>query len=237
MFGKETGCKKVTADRLRARCLGFGRVPIPCPAVAGAGLSIEESMNTQIASSARKGSKRKKHPLLFLGVNLFVMFCAGVQAAPPGEYEVKAAFVHNIAKFVEWPASVGARGILRLCVLGQGAFGEAAGGLRGKPVGGMVWEVAPVAAGANLSECQVLFIEASEARDLPRLLDSLKDGHVLTVGDTAGYGQQGVMVNLYLEQNKVRFEINLAAARHPGLKISSHLLKLARIVQATGGEQ
>lgn len=161
---------------------------------------------------------------------------AGAQAAPPTEYEVKAAFLHNIAKFVEWPASAGAKGNLRLCILGRGLFGEAAGTLGGKPASGATWEVAPVAARANLRECRVLLIETSETAELQRVLDGIKGSPVLTVGDSEGYAEQGVMVNFYLEQNKVRFEINLASARRAGLNVSSQLLKLARIVQPTGGE-
>lgn len=179
----------------------------------------------------------KKRSLTLLGAILLAMFCVSVSAAPPGEFEVKAAFVHNIAKFVEWPTSASARGVLRLCVLGQGSFGEAAVVLRGKPVGSTVWEVVPVTTRTNLRECQVLFIEASEAGDLPRLLGTLKGSPVLTVGDAEGYGEQGVMVNFYLEQDKVRFEINLAATSRAGLKISSQLLKLARIIQPKGVEQ
>lgn len=180
-------------------------------------------------------NRLKEPSVIWLGAILLAIFCAGAQAAPASEYEVKAAFVHNIAKFVEWPVSISAKGNLRLCLLGQGAFGLAAGGLRGKPVGSKTWEVVPVATHANLRECQVLLIESPEAGDLPRLLGSLKDYPVLTVGDTDGYGEQGVMVNFYLEQDKVRFEINPAAANRAGLKISSQLLKLARIVAESGG--
>lgn len=175
--------------------------------------------------------------MVLMGAILLAMFCSSVQAAPPSEEEVKAAFVHNIAKFVEWPASADARGVLRLCTLGQGSFGAAAGSLRGKPVGGAIWEVEQASTRANLKECQVLFIEPSEASDLPRLLDSLKGNPILTVGDSEGYAEHGVVINFYLEQNKVRFEINVDAARRAGLKISSQLLKLARIIQPMGGAQ
>lgn len=164
------------------------------------------------------------------------MFCARVQAAPLDEYEVKAAFVHNIAKLVQWPNMGNPSAILRLCILGQGPFGAAAGVLQGKPVGKAVWDVVQITSRANFQECHVLFIEASEAARLPRLLNSLKDSHVLTVGDTAGFAAQGVMVNFYLEQNKVRFEINLAATTRPQIKIGSQLLKLARLVQPAEGE-
>ncbi len=173
--------------------------------------------------------------LLALTVLLLALQPAAAQG--PTEYDVKAAFIHNIAKFVEWPATVGAKRSLRLCILGQGPAGEAVGALRGKPVGSEVWEVVQVGARAHLSECQVLFIEASEAGNLPRLLSGIANSPVLTVGDTDGYGVQGVMVNFYLEQNKVRFEINLPVARRAGLTISSQVLKLARIVQPRGAGQ
>lgn len=178
----------------------------------------------------------KKALIMLLGTILCAATCASIQSEPLTEYKVEAAFVHNIAKFVEWPASVGAKGVLRLCVLGQGPFGKAAENLlQDKPLDNMVWKVVPVGTSANLRECQVLFIETSEAGNLPRLLDSLKGSPVLTVGNTGGYGEQGVIVNFYLEQDKVRFEINNDAAGRAGLKISSQLLKLARIVREAGG--
>lgn len=166
---------------------------------------------------------------------LFLLSTGMVAAADfSTEYEVKAALVHNIAKFVEWPASAGVKESLRLCILGSGPFGAAADGLRGKPVGAKVWEVAPVNSRSNIRECQVLFIGATEVANLPRLLEELKGSPVLTVGDTEGYAERGVMVNLFLEQNKVRFEINNGAAGRAGLRISSQLLKLARIVTDPG---
>jgi hypothetical protein len=160
--------------------------------------------------------------------------CLSAHAAPPTEHEVKAAFIHNIARFVEWPASVATRGTLRLCVLGQGALGEAVTVLQGKRVGSRVWAVRPAPDRADPGACDVLVIEASETGSLPRLLDTLGHQPVLTVGDTEGYGQRGVMINFYLEQSRVRFEINLAAARRAGFRISSQLLKLARIVEPAG---
>lgn len=183
----------------------------------------------RLIDSGRLNRRRALLPALFLlSVN------AAAVADSPTEYEVKAAFVHNIAKFVEWPASVGAKEVLRLCILGPDPFGAAADGLRGKPVGARMWEVSPVNARANLKECQVLFIGAAEAANLPRLLEGLKASPVLTLGDTEGYAERGVMVNLFLEQNKVRFEINNGAAGRAGLRISSQLLKLARIVAEPG---
>lgn len=178
-----------------------------------------------------------KKPTVLPWAMLLVLYCMPLFAAPSEEYAVKAAFVHNFAKFVEWPAAINARRTLRLCVLGRGRFAEAASGLHGKPVGNGVWEVAEANSGTDLKECQVLFVEASEADKLPGLLNDLKASPVLTVGDREGYAEQGVAVNFYLEQRKVRFEINPAAARRAGLKISSQLLKVARIVTEPGGGQ
>ncbi len=156
------------------------------------------------------------------------------QAAPPTEYEVKAAFIHNIAKFVEWPAAMPSSGRARLCLLGENPFGGALEALHGKQIGKMSWEIVPAGASTNLKECRVLFIAASERGNLGSILESIGNSPVLTVGDTEGYAGHGVMVNFYLEENKVRFEINREAAARARLAMSSQLLKLARIVQDAG---
>lgn len=172
-------------------------------------------------------NNKHKKPVL-LALLLLLLAARGAEAAPATDNEVKAAFIHNIAKFVEWPPSA-PRG-LKLCLLGQDPLGGAAAVLQGKAVGGMAWEVAAVKPGDSLRECRVLFIGASESDSLRRVLDGVKGSPVLTVGDSGGFAGQGVAVNFYLEQNKVRFEINVDAARRAGLRISSQLLKLARIV-------
>lgn len=158
--------------------------------------------------------------------------CGGAWAAP-SEYEVKAAFIHNIVKFVEWPASP-ASGRARLCLMGDDPSGGAFGVLQGKPIGAADWEVVRVDGGHSLNECRVLFIAASERANLDRILARIGGSPVLTVGDTEGYAGQGVMVNFYQEENRVRFEINREAAARAGLAISSQLLKLARIVSGAG---
>lgn len=166
-----------------------------------------------------------------------VLPCATLNAAPPTEYEVKAAFIHNIAKFVEWPAAIPVRGAMRLCILGQPPFTEAAALLHGKQIDGRVWEVQPVDSRTGLNECRVLFIAASESGNLHRVLEDIMGNATLTVGDTNGYAAQGVMLNFYPDQGKVRFEINVDAVQRAGLKIGSQLLKLARIAQEPGGMQ
>ncbi len=178
---------------------------------------------------------RRQVLIMLLGVALAAATCASVHAGPPTEYEVKAAFIHNIAKFVEWPEAVPASGPLKLCILGQDPFGSALDVLRGKTVHDKVWEVLHANSNTSLRECGVLFIAASERSNLKQVLDATKGSAVLTVGDSEGYAEQGVVVNFYLQDNMVRIEVNLDASKRAGLNISSQLLKLARIVQESGG--
>lgn len=167
---------------------------------------------------------------------LFAFFCllAGASAqAGPTEYEAKAAFIYNIAKFVEWPAKPGPDNApLHLCVLGKDPFGPALEEIKGKLVKERKMEVALLDVTADARECDLLFIAASEERHLDRVVAILRGAGTLTVGDTEGYAQRGVMINFFHENGKIRFEINLDAVRRAGLKVSSKLLFLARIVDS-----
>lgn len=165
-----------------------------------------------------------------LGLAL-LLASAPVIAQGPGEYEVKAAFIHNIAKFVEWPAASSDGNAIQLCVLGRNPFGGALTVLDGKQVGKLSWKISFPTLQSNLRACQVLFIAASEAGRLAPILDKLGDAPTLTMGDTEDYAEFGVMVNFYIDENKVRFEVNPEAASRVRLKFGSQLLKLARIVK------
>ncbi len=163
---------------------------------------------------------------------LAVALAAGAYPASgqvrPGEYEVKAAFLYNFLPFVEWPPSPGsAIKPLRVCVLGEPSAGSAFDELNGQEVTGRKLETVHLASVNDLGGCAVLFIGSSEQRNMPRILKVLQGTSILSIGDTTGFARQGVIINFYLEQKKVRFEINAAAARKAGLTISSKLLKLA----------
>lgn len=148
--------------------------------------------------------------------------------AGPSEYELKAAFVYQIAKFVAWPP---ANAPLRFCVLGGNPFGAALEDIRGKPVNERKLEVVQLSAAADPRECNLLFVAAPAERHLERIVAISRGAGLLTLGDTDGFAKRGAMVNFFLEDGKVRFEINLDAVRQGGLKISSKLLTLARIVE------
>ncbi len=178
---------------------------------------------------------RKSHNLTW--VLFIVMLCAlasvldaGAEERTYGEYEIKAAFLYSFVKFVDWPEKGSAQGktTMSLCVIGKDPFGAALDEIRGKTVRGKRLEVRHISAPRELRECQVLFVSSSERERLARIVEWAKEANVLTIGDSAGFGEQGVIINLVIEENKVKFEINVERARQARLVVSSKLLKLAQ---------
>ncbi len=187
----------------------------------------------QIAASRIQGRPRR---LLTSAIAAGVVAVSAVSLAapPPGEYEVKAAFLYNFARFVEWPAQAQTSGAVTLCILGADPFGADADMIAGKPVGQARLRVKRVS-DDQAAACQILFVASSERARLDRVLDEVKGRPVLTVGDSPGFAERGAVLNFYLEQNKVRFEVNIDAARRTGLVISSRLLRLARVTHDRTG--
>lgn len=158
----------------------------------------------------------------------------GAEPPPLTESEVKAGFVYNFAKFVEWPARAfsGSNAPVVIGVLGEDAFGsQLAEMLKDKIILGRPCTVKQYSELLGVNQCHLLFIGGLEKKRLPEILAALKDAPVLTVGDMDRFAQAGGMINLYKEQNSFRFEINLAAAERAQLKINPRLLQLARIVR------
>ena len=158
---------------------------------------------------------------------------AGV-AQEPTESQVKAAFLFNFVKFIEWPEESLREngGRIRLCVLGAGPFApQLERMVAGKSVNGRALEVVNVSLGGPWSHCQMLFVGSAQAGALHKLLDDLRGDSVLTVGEGSEFLRQGGAIRFFLLDNHVRFEINLDAAEQARLKISSKLLALAQSVR------
>jgi hypothetical protein len=165
-------------------------------------------------------------------VGLFAAAAYGQQNAE--EYQVKAAFLFNFAKFVEWPPQAfnSTSDPIVICVLGQNPFGHALDeAVAGKNIAGRAIVTREVAAGKQAVSCQILFISASERKRWRALLDGIKGCYILTVGESDGFTASGGVVGLKLEDGKVRFEINMDAAEQSKLRISSKLLSLAQVVR------
>jgi uncharacterized protein DUF4154 len=154
------------------------------------------------------------------------------------EYQVKAAFLFHFVQLVEWPAdSLGSEtSPATLCIFGEDPFqGDLEATLAGKTLGTRPLRVRHLKPAEDFHGCQVLFVGKHDTARLSRLLAELKDGPILTVGESDGFVQQGGMIGFFLVDNKVRFEINLQAAERAKLKISSRLLLLAKSVVGNRG--
>lgn len=166
---------------------------------------------------------------------------AGPARAAPAtssEYEVKAAFLYNFAKFVEWPPDAFARGgtPLVIGVLGEDPFGSVLDGIvRGKQVQGRPVVVRRFATVEEAAASHVLFISPSEDERLAPVLARLRQAPVLTVGETERFAERGGVIGLRLEGGRVRFDVNVDAAQRARLGVSSQLLKLARVVRGEPG--
>ncbi len=153
------------------------------------------------------------------------------QSSGPTEYQVKAAFVYNFAKFVEWPADAFADGSspLRFCVLGESLVGTDLNQItQSKSIGGHPIQV--LLNSRNLRDCHVLFISSSHSAPVREVRDSLHGAPVLTIGESKDFAAQGGTIGFLVEDARVRFEVNLQVARQDRLSISSKLLSLAKKV-------
>jgi hypothetical protein len=149
------------------------------------------------------------------------------------EYPIKLAFLYNFAKFIEWPPESyrdpGAP--LEICIVGHDPFSpDSERELRTRTVGGHPVEVLTLKPTDTLRVCHMVFIPITEKDQADRIVRGLKGSSTLTVGEAEGFAVLGGIINLTGEENKVHFEVNRLAADRAGLKISSKLLSLARIV-------
>jgi hypothetical protein len=162
-----------------------------------------------------------------------VLLCAAMaptSAQDAGlEYRVKAAYLFNFTKFIEWPngAFIGGRSFsFSICVAGRNPFGPAlTATLAGETAAGLPLAARVVNAG-GAAGCHVLFLPTGVPA--APYLRAVGTSPVLTVGESPGFLAQGGIINFVLDGGRVRFEINQAAAERAQLRISSRLLQLGR---------
>lgn len=153
----------------------------------------------------------------------------------PAEYSVKAVYMFNFGKFTEWPsASIATASVFSICVLGQDPFGEVLDNtLAGEMLKGKRTAARRIALATEAAGCQILFIGNSEERNLRQILAAIEKTPVLTVSDIGDFAQRGGMVQFVLEERRVRFEVNVGAARNAGLTLSSELLRVAKTLHGS----
>jgi hypothetical protein len=170
-----------------------------------------------------------------LAMSLAAAGGAGTMASSDVETRIKAAFIYNFARFIEWPGRSGA-GPVRIGILGHGELASPLEEvIRGKTANGRSIEVTHIGAATDMDCCEILVIEHSESKHVAEIVQSLAGKPVLTVCDGGNCVRDGVMVVFQIVEESVRFQINQQAAEHAGLKISSQLLKVA--IPAEGRHQ
>ena len=144
------------------------------------------------------------------------------------EYQVKAAFLYNFAKFIEWPRRDARRTSFVLGIAANDRIVEVVEGVvRGKTVHGRPLELRTLRPGEDPRACDMLFVTVDEDRHDADIVRQARDGAVLTIGEGNLFLRDGGMIRFVAEGNRVRFQINAASAREAGFTISSQLLSLA----------
>ena len=172
---------------------------------------------------------------------LLIMICVPNSAyADLLEYEIKAVFLERFTRFIEWPHMNPAEKPLKHFVIG--VIGE-------NPYGGLLEqiyserkikdrkvEIRYLEEAKESLSCHLVFISASKKHDLNQLLSFTEDKPILTVSDSKGFAEQGVLINFYMDKRRVRFIINESAVRKSGLIMNYRLLEFAKIVKPVHGE-
>src|SRR6266404_289814 len=156
-------------------------------------------------------------------------FAQTSESSDSSEYLIKAGFIYNFAKFVEWPSTSFAQPDSPIVI---GIVGDKKIGGRGFMVKRLKW----AKDFKDLKDCNILFVSSSEKEHMDDVIRMLRWLPILTIGETPGFAERGGIIRFTLEDNRVRLEANVEAARQANLTISSRLLTLARIIQQPPAE-
>ena len=196
----------------------------------------EAHMPVWLGDSSRR--RRKKRVVAgvaaLLAIALPVAPTRSFAQAALNEYQVKAAFLYNFARFVEWPAGTfaSASSSFKFCVFGKDPFGKSLEeALAGKRIAEHRVELVRARKISELEGCQVVFVSASDSVRPFDVVAGLKSRNVLLVGEEEDFASAGGTIQFFLQDNRVRFVINPDAASRAGLKVSSKLLALANVVR------
>jgi hypothetical protein len=161
---------------------------------------------------------------------------AAAQTPAATEYQVKAAYLFNFGRFVQWPAAASPDGPFAICVLGHDPFGQILDKtLTGVSIDGKTVVARRIGKAQDVADCRIVFISLSETSQLKETLRALERTSALTVSDIPEFAQRGGAIQFVVTGKRVRFEINLTIAQSAGLVLSSDLLKVAIAVRKSAG--
>ncbi len=196
-------------------------------------------MRACVANSRDRNARGEpvRSPLVRCGtivILVSLLYPAGARTQErAGEYQLKAAFLFNFGKFIEWPESsfAGTTSPFLVCVLGEDPFGKTLDQtLQGKQMANHPVRIVRAMDANGVRQCQIVFVSASEKPHLPAIFAALRGSNALIVGETSGFAASGGAIEFTMEEKHIHFTINLDAIQRAGLQISSQLLALARVV-------
>jgi len=179
---------------------------------------------------------RKRYKII---INLIFVLFMGVMAIEAGLPEnsesdienLKAAFIYNFTKYITWP-DMENRNTFKIGVIGDSEIAKSLGQIASKKqVNNKPIKVYRIHSVQDFRDCQILFVSSSEKDRISEILSALGQKTILTIGDTPGFCEYGIMINFFIQGGLVKFEMNSTRLERVGLKARSQLRKLARIVE------
>ncbi len=162
---------------------------------------------------------------------------AAAETVRASQYDVEAAYLYNFGKFVEWPGDPH-QGPMQICVLGKDPFGATLDHiLSNEAINGRPLVANRITTAAAAQNCSILYIASSEEPRVDSLLVALQGKPILTVSDMPQFLRHRGMIQLVVEENRVRFSVDLDAVNPSGLVLSSELLKVAVQVKGKPGRE
>lgn len=193
-------------------------------------------MRDKLQKSKAGGKIGRQVVLIILCLTMLGVRYAYAEPLSGLEYRVKAGFIYNFAKFVEWPPKVFENNnTIVLCFASNYPFSDVLFGLHNKIVSGKKIEVRKYEGDNDIEGCNIFFFGTTDKVFIQQRLIYLKNRNILTVGEIEGFAQMGGIINFFMEQKRLRFEVNVDAARKARLKLSSQILMSAEIVK--GGHE
>jgi len=178
--------------------------------------------------------KRRLAPIALLLLSAHEYRCAAyAQTGGLSEDQIKAGFLLNFLRFVQWPdASYVTRSApISVCIVGHNSMSAVLSeAVSGKEVDGHAIRVKLTKASDDLRTCHLVFVGSADERHTSQILDSLKGNSILTVGEYSSFAKSGGMLNFYTEENKVKLEMNLDAATRANLRISAKLIAVSHLI-------
>lgn len=172
---------------------------------------------------------------LILNVVLFLMITSANSFSQTREYLLKAGYIEKFTHFIEWSELTGitnAADVFSIAVIGENKYDNALEKIFNKvKVKNRRVDIRYISSINEINNCMVLIISESKSEKLMEILSYTSRKPILTIGETAGWGKRGVMINMLIYKNYIRYEINLSALNKSGLKVNGLLLSSAIIIK------